>query len=251
MCAHYALLLYAFVSFICNLQLATCNFIMHVPDGFLPAAVLAGGYVVTVGVTALALRKINQEEDPRAAIPKAALMTAAFFIASTIRFPAPPPATSIHLILCGLMGVVLGWYAYPAILVGLILQFLVFGHGGITSLGVNATIMGVPALIAHAIFQTVRRRKDVGVRPLQVAAFIAGFVGVALAVLAFYTLMIGSIPSAMDVAQEQAAITALSIWHLPIALIEGVITALLVGYLMRVRPEILGFVPKMKWGSAD
>ncbi len=224
---------------------------MHVPDGFLPAAVLAGGYLLTAGTTALTLRKINQEEDPRAAIPKAALMTAAFFIASTIRFPAPPPATSIHLILCGLMGVVLGWYAYPAILVGLILQFLVFGHGGITSLGVNATIMGIPALIAHGIFQLVRRRKDVETRSLQIAAFFAGFLGVALAVLTFYTLMIGAIPGELDVAKEQAAVTALSLWHLPIGLIEGMISALLVGYLMRVRPEILGFAPKMKWASAD
>lgn len=220
---------------------------MHVPDGFLPAAVLAGGYALTVGVTALSLRQINKAEDPRAAIPKAALLTAAFFIASTIRFPAPPPATSIHLILCGLMGVVLGWYAYPAILVGLILQFLVFGHGGITSLGVNATIMGVPALVAHAIFHLVSRRNQEATRTLQIAAFIAGFLGVGLAVLTFYSLMIGAIPSAMDVAQERAAITALSLWHLPVALIEGAITALLVGYLLRVRPEMLGFAPKMKW----
>lgn len=223
---------------------------MHVPDGFLPPAILAAGYVVTAGVTALSLRKINQEDDPRAAIPKAALLTAAFFIASTIRFPAPPPATSVHLILCGLMGVILGWYAYPAILVGLILQFLVFGHGGITTLGVNATIMGIPALLAHGVFQIARRRKSSGVRSLQIAAFVGGFVGVALAVVAFYTLMVGTIPDALDGTREQAAIGFFSLWHLPIGLIEGVITALLVGYLLRVRPEMLGFEPKVDWDFA-
>ena len=223
---------------------------MHVPDGFLPAAVLAGGYVVTAGVTALSLRQINKEEDPRAAIPKAALLTAAFFIASAIRFPAPPPATSLHLILCGLMGVVLGWYAYPAILVGLILQFLVFGHGGVTTLGVNAVIMGVPALLAHAVFSTARK-KGIGKARLQGTAFVAGFIGVALAVLAFYSLMVNAIPDALDGSTEQAAITFLSLWHLPVGLVEGVITALLVGYLKRVRPEILGFEPDVKWSSAD
>ena len=98
---------------------------MHVPDGILPPLIYGGGYAITVGATAIALRKINQQEDPRAEIPKAALLTAAFFVVSSLLIPMPPPLNSVHLVLTGLMGVMLGWYAFPSILVGLILQFIV------------------------------------------------------------------------------------------------------------------------------
>ena len=48
---------------------------------------------------------------------------------------------------------VLGYFAFPAILIGLLFQALVIGHGGLTTLGVNAAMMGIPALLAYHIFQ--------------------------------------------------------------------------------------------------
>ncbi|MEM7017267.1 MAG: energy-coupling factor ABC transporter permease [Pseudomonadota bacterium] len=53
---------------------------MHIPDGILPPLVWGGATIATAATTAFALRKINQQEDPRAEVPKAALLTAAFFI---------------------------------------------------------------------------------------------------------------------------------------------------------------------------
>lgn len=210
---------------------------MHVPDGFLPGVVLAGGYIVTGAMTAYSLRKINQQEDPRAEIPKAALLTAAFFIASAIRVPVPP--VSIHLLLSGLMGVVLGWYAFPSILVGLILQFLVFGHGGFTTLGVNAVIMGMPAVIAFLVFRLAYRRPNAGTGWFALWGFIAGALGVVLAVALFYTVIITTLPADIDTELERAATIALSLAHLPLALLEGLFTALLVSYLRRVKPELI------------
>jgi cobalt/nickel transport system permease protein len=210
---------------------------MHVPDGFLPGAVLVGGYAVTGLVTAYSLRKINQQEDPRAAIPKAALLTAAFFIASAIRVPVPP--VSIHLLLSGLMGVILGWYAFPSIVVGLILQFLVFGHGGITTLGVNAVIMGIPAMVAFFIFRIAYTRPNASSRWFALWGFVAGASGVVLAVGIFYTVIITTLPADIDADLERTATIALSLAHLPLALVEGLFTALLVSYLRRVKPELI------------
>ncbi|MEO0563661.1 MAG: cobalt transporter CbiM, partial [Chloroflexota bacterium] len=125
---------------------------MHINDGLLPIGVLAGGYAVTTAMTWYSLHRINQQPDPQAAVPKVALLTSAFFVASWVNIPVPP--TSVHLVLNGLMGVVLGWYAMPAIVVGLLLQAIMFQHGGLTTLGVNAAMMGIPALIGYGIFQT-------------------------------------------------------------------------------------------------
>lgn len=125
-----------------------------------------------VPLPGLALRKINQQPNPEENIPKAALMTAAFFVATWIHIPVPP--TSVHLVLNGIMGVVLGWYAVPAIVVGLFLQVVMFQHGGLTTLGVNATMMGVPALLAFGIFQLRNRFNLRGAVSTNIFAFLGG-----------------------------------------------------------------------------
>jgi len=119
---------------------------MHIPDGILPLGLSLGGWAIAAGLTALSLNRIAAQPDPRAGLPRAAMMTAAFFAASLIHIPVPP--SSVHLVLPGLMGAMLGWYALPAILIGLAFQAVMFGHGGLTTLGVNAVILGLPALAA-------------------------------------------------------------------------------------------------------
>ena len=123
---------------------------MHISEGIIPAKICIGGYAITGLITWYSLRQINRQSNPTEGIPKAALLTAAFFVASGIHIPIPP--ASVHLVLNGLLGAVLGWYGFPAILVGLLFQAIMFGHGGLTTLGVNAIIMGVPALISAFIF---------------------------------------------------------------------------------------------------
>ena len=113
---------------------------MHIPDGFVPPSVCIAGYAITGGTTWYCLHKINKEKNPQAKIPKAALLTAAFFVVNAINIPIPP--SSLHFVLNGLMGVVLGYYAFPAVLVGLFFEAVMFQHGGLSTLGVNAVIMG-------------------------------------------------------------------------------------------------------------
>jgi cobalt/nickel transport system permease protein len=212
---------------------------MHIPDGLLPPVVFGGAYVVTGAVTAVSLHKINQEEDPRAAVPKAAMMTAAFFVASSIFFPMPPPMTSAHFILSGAMGVLLGWYAFPSILIGLILQAIVFGHGGITTLGANALIMGLPALLVYGIFDRMRTRLT-SRRSMLISGFLSGFLGVLIAAGIFYLFVIGTLPAEINRQTEINATLLLIFSHLPVALVEGIFTAFLVTYLSRTRPDMIG-----------
>jgi cobalt/nickel transport system permease protein len=211
---------------------------MHIPDGIIPTSAALGGYAAAGAATWLALYKIKRRhKNPHEGIPRASLLTAAFFTASLVHIPLPP--ASVHLVLSGLVGVILGWYAFPAILVGLFLQAVMFQHGGLTTLGVNACLMGLPALLCHRLFQLRRllgRGKPV---PNALLAFLAGFLAVALGALGAALLLIFTVPAHLDAAAERAAVTALSLAHLPVALLEGVFTALVVLFLLRVKPDLL------------
>jgi cobalt/nickel transport system permease protein len=210
---------------------------MHIPDGLLPPEALVAGYAVTGVATWVSLRQIRQMHDYEAHIPKASLLTAAFFVASSVYVPVPP--TSVHLILNGLLGVMLGWFAFPAILVGLLLQAIVFGHGGITTLGINASMMGLPALLGFALFAWRGRMGWTNRILTSTFAFIGGTGGLILAALIAYGVLLVTIPAYVDADAERIALTGLMVAYLPLSLIEGTITALMVGFLLRVQPKLI------------
>ena len=110
---------------------------MHISDGVLPSSICIGGYIAAVGISALCIKcKMDAKE-----IPKIAVITSVFFVASLISIPLGP--TSVHLILTGLVGVILGAMAFPSVMLGLILQAILFQHGGLTTIGANSLMMGI------------------------------------------------------------------------------------------------------------
>src|SRR5205085_10423419 len=118
---------------------------VHISDGVLTGPWCVGGFLVAALLAVLGAERIRDEE-----IPRVALLTAAFFVASLIHLPVGP--TSAHLLLNGLVGVVLGRRAGLAIPVGLFLQAALIGHGGFSTLGINACVMTLPALLAWWLF---------------------------------------------------------------------------------------------------
>src|SRR5512147_1129646 len=79
---------------------------MHISEGVLSPAVLAGGAGLAAAGCAIGLKKLDYE-----AIPRVAILSAAFFVASLIHVPIGP--VGAHLVLNGLMGLLLGWVAVP------------------------------------------------------------------------------------------------------------------------------------------
>jgi len=211
---------------------------MHIPDGILPVYVTAGGYAATAVVTWYSIHHINKKPNHHEDIPKASLLTAAFFVSSWIHIPLPP--TSVHLVLNGLLGALLGYFAFPAILIGLFFQAVMFQHGGLTTLGVNAMIMGFPAIIGHYVF---RLRIIVGgkgnIRTTAVFGFLCTAVALGLSVTLFMLILLTNIPADLDADAERHAIYTLAIAHLPLIAIEGIMTAILAVFLQRVQPRIL------------
>ena len=200
---------------------------MHISEGVLSPPVLACGAALAVAGTAVGLKKLDYDR-----IPQVAVLTAAFFVASMVHVPIGP--SSVHLTLNGLMGIFLGWVAFPAILVGLILQAVLFQHGGLTTLGVNTVIMAFPAIVCFYAFRTpIKSRKPV---ISMGASFMCGFSAILLGglTLAFALVFAG---------EHFTAVAKLAvIAYLPIMVIEGMIAALCVRFLKRVKPEILEVV---------
>ncbi|MBD3326896.1 cobalt transporter CbiM [candidate division KSB3 bacterium] len=198
---------------------------MHIPDGVLATPVLITTGIVAAGGVANGLRKIDYEE-----VPKVAVLSAAFFVASLIHIPIGP--ASAHLLLNGLLGVLIGWAAFPALLIGLVLQALFFGFGGVTSLGTNVVNMAAPAVLVYALFAT-----RINQASSQKALFVLGWAAGAIAILT--TCGLGAVTLFASGKEFAVAITAILIAHLPIILIEGFVTGSVMVFLHKVRPELL------------
>ncbi len=200
---------------------------MHISEGVLSPAVLGGGAAIAAVGMAVGLKKLDYER-----LPQAAILSAAFFVATLVHVPIGP--ASAHLILNGLLGLLLGWGAFPAIFVGLALQAVVFQYGGLTTLGVNTTTMALPAVVAGL---TLRRLAAGGNQTLAVTA---GFVAGAGAVLGAGLLVAAAL--ALSGEEFLAAAEVVLIAHLPIMAVEGLLTSAVVSFLRRVRPQMLEVV---------
>jgi cobalt/nickel transport system permease protein len=274
-------------------------FAVHISDGVMSTPWLAAGFALAAILLALSALRVREDQVPRIAI-----LTAAFFVSSLIHIRVGP--TSIHLLLTGLVGVVLGLRAPLAIFVGLLLQAALIGHGGYSTLGVNTCVMTLPAIFCYGVFRAVHQiawiKTAIG-RGLLVGfgafvLFMSGVYGLTLVLNTSLSsldevavdlanarmldpwllgaallvagiaivierqlentpefplgFLIGELSVLLTVALncvvlllggEQISpmmVLGLMLAHLPFAVIEGVILGVVVGFLVRVKPEMLG-----------
>lgn len=196
----------------------------HIPDGVLSAPLLITGGLVSAGLLLVSLRQLDYDR-----LPQAAMLSATFFVAALISVPVGP--SSVHLLLNGLMGLLLGWTAVPALFVALVLQAIFFGFGGILVLGVNTLNLALPALLCALLLRPLLRRLAPG-RGFWLGAA-AGGLGV-LATGALVALSLGLSGEAFRPAAQVLLVT-----YLPLALVESFVTGTAVAFLHRVAPDLL------------
>jgi cobalt/nickel transport system permease protein len=283
---------------------------VHISDNVLATGWWAGGLLAAGLLAVLGAWRLRDEE-----IPRVALLTAAFFVASS--FHIKVGGTSVHLLLNGLVGIILGTRAGLAIPVGLLLQYLLVQHGGISTLGINSCVMALPALGAWGLFRLLNRapwlRRPwfrsllVGLcgltwllslvysvtllvtNPLRQASDVdftwADSLTFHPATLAAALLLTGAVVYAerkLENAPEFAlglligemavlatialnclvlllggetdwsmTVLLLIVLHLPLAVLEGVVVGFAVGFLARVKPEMLGLPPAVRTRSVS
>lgn len=199
---------------------------MHMADGVLSPPVIGTGWLVTIFGTAIALHRLTPES-----IPRVAIMASAFFITSFIHIPLPP--TSVHLVLSGLGGLLLGWGVFPAFLMALLLQAF-HGFGGYTVLGVNTTVIALPGVIVyHLLHHTIRPPAP----PRRAACWGATAAAIAVAIMA--SLLTLCLLASGEAGEFRYAAWTAAAAHAPLLVIEAVVTGFAISFIMRIRPQLL------------
>ena len=196
---------------------------MHISEGVLSGPVLISGAALAAAGTAIGLKKLDYDR-----IAQAGILSAAFFVASLIHVPIGP--SNAHLILNGLVGLLLGWAAFPVILVALVLQAMLFQFGGITALGVNTVIMASPAILCYFVFSPFLHKKSTLALS---AAFACGFLSV------FFSAIILGLALVLTEENFFEVSAIVIVAHIPVMIIEGTVTALCVAFLRKVQPTML------------
>ncbi len=195
---------------------------MHISEGILSGPVLASGAALAVAGTMVGLKKLDYDN-----IARAGMLSSAFFVASFIHVPLGP--ANVHLVLNGLVGILLGWGAFPVILVALILQAVLFQYGGISALGVNMIIMALPPVFCYYLFRFFAMKKKQWLFPV---SFTCGFLSVL-----FSSILMGM--SLLFTEKNFFVLSSIIIGaYFPVMIIEGFVTAFCVTFLKKVKPEI-------------
>ena len=198
---------------------------MHLSEGVLHSQTLIVWAAVAVAGIALGLKRLQSDH-----LSLTALFAAAFFVASTIHIPVG--IGSVHLILNGVAGIFLGWAVFPAFLIALVLQALLFSFGGFSVLGVNLCIMALPALVMHYLSRPLLR--ELTRKRLISAGILAGVLGVGGSAL------IASLVLAMDGGKQYADLIGLLIVsHLPVFVVDSLISVGVLFTLAKMMPETL------------
>ncbi|GGR49055.1 energy-coupling factor ABC transporter permease [Streptomyces roseolus] len=219
---------------------------MHVPDGFINAPVSAAAGVAAAAAVAVSLRGARKElgGHPRAEdlggdrlAPLAGLVAAFVFAVQMLNFPVAA-GTSGHLLGGALAAILVGpWTGVLCIAVVLLMQGVLFADGGLTALGVNITVMGVVTVVtAHLLFRGLRLVLPRTRGGVTAATFVAALVSVPASAAAF--TLIYAIGGTTDVPIGKVLTAMLGV-HVLIGIGEAVITALTVGAVLAVRPDLV------------
>jgi len=199
---------------------------MHLSEGVLHTPILLAGVALAGVGVAVGLRRLESER-----LPLTALFAAAFFVAGTIHVPVG--IGSVHLILNGMAGLFLGWAVFPAFLIALLLQVLFFSFGGFAVLGVNLCIMALPAVAAHYLLRSYLR-PDMGATAKLLTGLGAGIIGVGGAGA------LASLVLALDGGKHyQDLIALLLLSHLPVFVLDGIISYGVISLLSKMYPSAL------------
>jgi cobalt/nickel transport system permease protein len=195
---------------------------MHISDGIISVEVAITTGVVATLFCAYALKKLSNEK-----IALVAALSALFFVTSFIHIPFGP--TQIHLMLLGFIGIFLGNLAFLSISIALILQALLLGFGGLTSIGANIIIMAMPAFMVYLIFKlNIMKKINEKIR-----FFLVGFIGVFISSIFLFIILVLSKEEYLAVGYSVIAV------NIPTMILEGIITLFLLLYIKKVMPTLL------------
>ena len=210
---------------------------MHMANELLSVPVAAGTWTLAAAGLAIICRRAKKiiTSDSFALM---GIMGAFVFAAQMVNFRIPfMPGTSGHMVGAVLLAILLGPYAAAIVMTSVvIIQCLIFQDGGILALGCNIINMAiVPSFVGYAIYSSLVRTKTTSLR-VYLAAIVASTVSL---VLSACLVPVQAASSGVLTVPVTTFLVTMIIVHIPIGLIEGFITAAVLLYIRRVRPQII------------
>lgn len=210
---------------------------MHMADALLSPAVGGAMWAVSAGTIAYCSAKVRAELDD-SKIPLMGVLGAFIFAAQMINFTIPVTGSSGHLGGGLILAILLGPYAaFLTIASVLMVQALFFADGGLLALGCNIFNLGFfPAFIAYPLLY----KKIIGVQPtatrISVAAMIAAIAGLQMGA---FGVVVETIVSGVSSLPFSTFVVMMQPIHLAIGIVEGLVTASVVSFVYKARPEIM------------
>lgn len=206
---------------------------MHIPDAFIPIPQGIIYWIIALIFVALALRWAKNEMSDEK-IPLIAVLAAGIFALQSFNLPVSM-GTSGHLVGGALAAIVLGspFAAVFILTLVLIVQGVLFGDGGITTMGANILNMGViGGFVGFYSFKGMMKIT----KNLNVSAFIAAWLACLIPALAAAVEMFiaGTFPLV-------EGLVAMGIYHALIGIIEALVTVVVIHLIIKARPDIVNF----------
>ncbi|MEK9162802.1 MAG: energy-coupling factor ABC transporter permease [Chloroflexota bacterium] len=207
---------------------------LHIPDGFLSAAVAAVGWALAIAAIAYALRQTRGQLGGKQ-IPLMGVLAAFIFAAQSINVPVGG-GTSGHLLGGVLAAIILGPWAAVLIMASVVgVQAILFQDGGITALGFNIVNMGViTSFTGHFVYQQLKKIFGESRNSMVIAGAVGGWL----------SMMIGAVAAGIELAISgtsplNVALPAMAIVHAVLGIIEAVITVGALTFIYSTRRDLL------------
>ena len=222
---------------------------MHIPDGYLGPAT-SGVFYAVMAPLWLAASRIVKKTLKAKQVPLLAIGAAFSFVIMMFNVPIPGGSTG-HAVGGVLVAILRGpWAAMIAITVALVIQALLFGDGGVTAIGANCFNMAVVIpFVGYYTYRVIAGAGQTATTRRVIAAGVAGYIGINVAALCA-GVEFGLQPHLCHTATGQAlycpyglkvAVSAMAGEHLLIfGWVEALVTALVIKYLQKQAPELLG-----------
>ena len=212
---------------------------MHIPDGILTWQwIIVWSVIATIFIIIGARMIVKKRKENPSVMSILALMGAAVFIISVWHIPVGVAGSSGHPTGTGLASIIIGPFATVVITVIALFVQVFLAHGGITTLGANTVSMGVVgAFSGYVIYWALRKSHA----PYWLSAGLAAFTSDLLTYVMTALQLALSVSIVPDFWLPYWALTMLefSVVQVPIAIFEGIFSAITIQYIVNHKPEIL------------
>jgi cobalt/nickel transport system permease protein len=218
---------------------------MHMSDALLSPAVGATMWFASAGLIALSARKIKRQGDDYK-VPLMGVLGAFIFASQMINFSIPATGSSGHLGGGMILAILLGPFAAFLVMASvLIVQALFFADGGLLALGCNMFNLGFfPCFVAYPLIYRVIAGGNLRQGKIMLGSLIASVIALQLGA---FSVVLQTVFSRISELPFRSFVLLMQPIHLAIGIVEGLVTAAVVTFVWKARPEILSaaerFVP--------